>query len=101
MGVAATDATRTGRCVAGPAGPSHEHAILGLWMSAFRSKRMQGRLGLVDPNVTKQEVLRQPTRSYRTRDPVPIVEENVDWAGHSPTSWMSCDCLTRVQARGR
>lgn len=25
-----------------------------------------------------------PTRSYRTRDPVRIVGEIVDWVGHSP-----------------
>jgi rifampin ADP-ribosylating transferase len=37
-----------------------------------------------DPNVTDRKFPGNPTRSYRTRDPVRIVEELVDWVGHSP-----------------
>jgi len=37
-----------------------------------------------DPNVTDKKLPGNPTRSYRTRDPVRIVGEIVDWVGHSP-----------------
>ena len=37
-----------------------------------------------DPNVTDKKFPGSPTRSYRTRDPVRIVGEIVDWVGHSP-----------------
>jgi rifampin ADP-ribosylating transferase len=37
-----------------------------------------------DPNVTDRKFPGNPTRSYRTRDPVRIVGERVDWVGHSP-----------------
>ncbi len=37
-----------------------------------------------DPNVTDKKFAGNPTRSYRTRDPVRIVGEIVDWVGHSP-----------------
>jgi rifampin ADP-ribosylating transferase len=37
-----------------------------------------------DPNVTDKRFPGNPTRSYRTRDPVRIVGEIVDWVGHSP-----------------
>jgi rifampin ADP-ribosylating transferase len=37
-----------------------------------------------DPNVTDKKLPGNPTRSYRTQDPVRIVGELVDWEGHSP-----------------
>jgi rifampin ADP-ribosylating transferase len=37
-----------------------------------------------DPNVTDKKFPGNPTRSYRTRDPVRIVGEIADWVGHSP-----------------
>ncbi len=37
-----------------------------------------------DPNVTDRKFPGNPTRSYRTRDPVRIVGELTDWAGHPP-----------------
>jgi rifampin ADP-ribosylating transferase len=37
-----------------------------------------------DPNVTDKKFPGNPTRSYRTRDPVRIVGEIIDWVGHSP-----------------
>jgi rifampin ADP-ribosylating transferase len=37
-----------------------------------------------DPNVTDRKFPGNPTRSYRTRDPVRIVGEVLDWVGHSP-----------------
>lgn len=37
-----------------------------------------------DPNVTDKKFPGNPTRSYRTREPVRIVGEITDWVGHSP-----------------
>jgi rifampin ADP-ribosylating transferase len=37
-----------------------------------------------DPNVTDKKFPGNPTRSYRTRDPVRVVGEIVDWVWHSP-----------------
>ncbi|MGW5421150.1 NAD(+)--rifampin ADP-ribosyltransferase [Streptomyces sp. NPDC003943] len=37
-----------------------------------------------DPNVTDRKFPGNPTRSYRTREPVRVVSELTDWAGHSP-----------------
>jgi rifampin ADP-ribosylating transferase len=42
-----------------------------------------------DPNVTDKKFPGNPTRSYRTRDPVRIVGEIVDWVGHSPEELMA------------
>ena len=37
-----------------------------------------------DPNVTDRKFPGNPTQSYRTRDPVRIVGELVDWVEHAP-----------------
>jgi rifampin ADP-ribosylating transferase len=37
-----------------------------------------------DPNVTDKKFPGNPTRSYRTREPVRIFGELLDWVGHSP-----------------
>lgn len=37
-----------------------------------------------DPNLTDTRFAGNPTRSYRTRDPVRVVGEVMDWEGHSP-----------------
>ncbi|GHH27976.1 NAD(+)--rifampin ADP-ribosyltransferase [Streptomyces rubradiris] len=37
-----------------------------------------------DPNVTDKRFPGNPTRSYRTREPVRVVSELEDWVGHSP-----------------
>ena len=37
-----------------------------------------------DPNLTDQRFPGNPTRSYRTREPVRVVEEVLDWAPHPP-----------------
>ncbi len=37
-----------------------------------------------DPNVTDKKFPGNPTQSYRTKDPVRIVGELVDWVGHTP-----------------
>lgn len=37
-----------------------------------------------DPNVTDKRFPGNPTRSYRTREPVRVVGEIEDWVGHPP-----------------
>lgn len=37
-----------------------------------------------DPNVTDKRFPGNPTRSYRTREPVRVVGELEDWVGHPP-----------------
>ena len=37
-----------------------------------------------DPNVTDKRFPGNPTRSYRTREPLRVVREVLDWEGHSP-----------------
>src|SRR3954471_7245274 len=37
-----------------------------------------------DPNVTDKKFPGNPTRSFRTRDPVRVIGELVDWVGHAP-----------------
>lgn len=37
-----------------------------------------------DPNLTNKRFPGNPTKSYRTRDPLRVVGEVCDWVGHSP-----------------
>ncbi|GAA2184077.1 NAD(+)--rifampin ADP-ribosyltransferase [Brooklawnia cerclae] len=37
-----------------------------------------------DPNLTNTRFPGNPTRSYRTREPLRVVDEVLDWEGHSP-----------------
>jgi rifampin ADP-ribosylating transferase len=37
-----------------------------------------------DPNVTDKKMPGNPTRSFRSREPVRVVGELLEWAGHSP-----------------
>jgi rifampin ADP-ribosylating transferase len=37
-----------------------------------------------DPNLTDKKFPGNPTRSYRTRDPLRVVDEVLDWQPHSP-----------------
>jgi len=37
-----------------------------------------------DPNVTNKKFPGNPTRSFRSREPLRVVGELVDWVGHSP-----------------
>lgn len=39
-----------------------------------------------DPNVTNKRFPGNPTRSYRTREPVRVMRELEDWPRHSPES---------------
>ena len=37
-----------------------------------------------DPNVTNKKFPGNPTKSYRSREPLRVVAEYVDWVGHTP-----------------
>jgi rifampin ADP-ribosylating transferase len=37
-----------------------------------------------DPNVTDKKFPGNPTKSYRSREPLRVVSEYTDWVGHSP-----------------
>lgn len=37
-----------------------------------------------DPNLTDKKFPGNPTKSYRSREPLRVVAEHVGWEGHSP-----------------
>lgn len=37
-----------------------------------------------DPNLTDRKYPGNPTKSYRSREPLRVVDEYLDWQGHSP-----------------
>jgi rifampin ADP-ribosylating transferase len=54
-----------------------------------------------DPNVTDKRHPGNPTRSYRTREPVRVVGELEDWVGHSPEQVQEMlDVLADLRRRG-
>ena len=54
-----------------------------------------------DPNVTDKKFPGNPTRSYRTKQPVRIVGEITDWVGHSPEQLKTMrDGMSELARRG-
>lgn len=54
-----------------------------------------------DPNLTDKKFPGNPTRSYRTREPVQVVDELLDWVGHTPEQLRSMrDGLAELTRRG-
>jgi rifampin ADP-ribosylating transferase len=54
-----------------------------------------------DPNVTDKKFPGNPTRSYRTREPVEVVGELLDWIGHSPVQVQAMrDGIAELKRRG-
>nr|WP_197381744.1 NAD(+)--rifampin ADP-ribosyltransferase [Mycolicibacterium mengxianglii] len=54
-----------------------------------------------DPNVTDKKFPGNPTRSYRTREPVRVIGEITDWVGHSPEQLQVMrDGLADLRRRG-
>lgn len=54
-----------------------------------------------DPNLTDKKFPGNPTRSYRTRYPLRIVGEVVDWTGHTPEQLKAMrDHLAELERRG-
>jgi rifampin ADP-ribosylating transferase len=54
-----------------------------------------------DPNVTDKRFPGNPTRSFRTRHPLRVVGEVVDWVGHAPEQLQAMrDGLEGMRQRG-
>ncbi len=54
-----------------------------------------------DPNLTDTRFRGNRTRSYRTRDPLRVLEEVVDWEGHPPEVLQEMlDNLARLEEQG-
>ena len=55
-----------------------------------------------DPNVTNKRFPGNPTRSYRTRDPLRVISELEDWEGHPPEAVKAMlDSLDALRAQGK
>jgi rifampin ADP-ribosylating transferase len=79
------------------------------WAAELAAGEGRGRIYIVeptgpledDPNVTDKKFPGNPTRSYRTREPVQVVGELVDWIGHSPDQLQAMrDGLADLKRRG-
>ncbi|MDF9750613.1 NAD(+)--rifampin ADP-ribosyltransferase [Arthrobacter sp. ES3-54] len=79
------------------------------WAAELATGEGRGRIYIVaptgtlddDPNVTDKKFPGNPTRSYRTREPVEVVGELVDWIGHSPEQLQAMrDGLADLKRRG-
>src|SRR5262245_5115728 len=54
-----------------------------------------------DPNLTDKKFPGNPTKSYRSREPLRIIGEVVDWQGHSPEELKAMnDGLERLKQQG-
>jgi rifampin ADP-ribosylating transferase len=54
-----------------------------------------------DPNVTNKRFPGNPTQSFRTREPLRVLGERVDWVGHSPEQLQAMrDGLDTLQRHG-
>ena len=79
------------------------------WGAELAAGEGPGRIYLVeptgaledDPNVTDKKFPGNPTRSYRTSEPVRVVGELMDWVGHSPEQVQAMrDALADLNRRG-
>lgn len=54
-----------------------------------------------DPNLTDKKFPGNPTKSYRTKDPIRVVGEVMEWQGHSPEQLEAMrQSLERLKAQG-
>ena len=79
------------------------------WGAELAEGQGRGRIYIVeptgaledDPNVTDKKFPGNPTRSYRTREPVRVVGELTDWEGHSPEQQQAMrDGLAELRRQG-
>ena len=79
------------------------------WGAELAAGEGRGRIYIVepegaledDPNVTDKKFPGNPTRSYRTREPVEVVGELTDWVGHSPAQLQAMrEGLADLERRG-
>lgn len=80
-----------------------------IWGAKLATGEGKGRIYIVeptgpiddDPNLTDKKFLGNPTRSYRTRQPLRIVGEVLVWKGHSPeVLGQMLDHLAELKGRG-
>jgi rifampin ADP-ribosylating transferase len=80
-----------------------------VWGAELAAGEGRGRIYLVeptgaledDPNVTDKRFPGNPTRSYRTREPVRVVGELDDWVGHPPEQVQAMrDGLAELERQG-
>lgn len=80
------------------------------WGAELARGEGRGRIYLVepvgdfedDPNLTDNKFPGNPTRSFRSREPLRVVGELVDWVGHSPERLQQMrDGLDTLRSDGR
>jgi hypothetical protein len=80
------------------------------WGAELASGNGRGRIYIVeptgpfedDPNLTNKRFPGNPTMSYRTQDPLRIVDEVKDWVGHAPEVLQEMrDSLAQLEREGR
>ena len=80
-----------------------------IWGAELAAGDARGRIYLVeltgefenDPNLTDQKFPGNPTRSYRTRQPIRVVGEVLGWVGHSPEALQTMrDHLEQLRKAG-
>lgn len=79
------------------------------WGAELAAGEGRGRIYIVkatgtiedDPNLTDKKFPGNPTRSYRTREPVEVIGEVLDWIGHSTDQLQAMrDGLADLKRRG-
>jgi len=80
-----------------------------IWGAELASGEGPGRVYVVeplgpvedDPNLTNQRYPGNPTRSYRSKEPLLVTGEVVEWPGHSPEQLQAMkDGLERLERQG-
>lgn len=81
----------------------------GIWGAELARGEGPGRIYVVeptgpftdDPNLTNKRFPGNPTKSYRSREPLRIVEEHIEWQGHAPAVLQGMkDHLARLRELG-
>ena len=81
----------------------------GVWGAELARGEGPGRIYIVeptgpfadDPNLTDKRFPGNPTKSYRSRDPLRVLGECTDWQGHSPDVLQAMqDHLARLKEQG-
>src|SRR5689334_5998659 len=80
-----------------------------VWGAELAAGEGRGRIYIVepsgefedDPNVTNKRFPGNPTQSFRSREPLRVVGELVDWVGHSPEKLQAMrDGLSALKRQG-
>ncbi len=80
-----------------------------VWGAELAAGEGRGRIYVVepvgefedDPNVTDKKFPGNPTQSFRSREPLRVVRELLDWVGHSPETLQAMrDGLAALQRDG-